>query len=211
MRSCVSAGDATFTFSGSATWNGMGPSSVSIIVAAAMHVRVCRDCGEEYRPEIAVCADCGGSLEDRDTDAHTDADARFSGPRASASEPVPPSDLAGHRSVFQTREPRDLRSAAESLREAGLAFHVVETRVPNEERRSNLSIHVRDADASSALRVLAPLHGPEAVAYAERTKDRPDESDPACPACDTPVPAGAPECPECGLALSREDDPGEDR
>ena len=29
-----------------------------------VHVRVCRDCGEEYRPEIAVCADCGGELED---------------------------------------------------------------------------------------------------------------------------------------------------
>src|SRR5262245_7715889 len=30
-----------------------------------MHVRVCRDCGEEYRPEIARCADCGGELLDR--------------------------------------------------------------------------------------------------------------------------------------------------
>ena len=29
------------------------------------HVRVCRDCGEEYRPEIVRCADCGGELEDR--------------------------------------------------------------------------------------------------------------------------------------------------
>ena len=27
-----------------------------------MNVRVCRDCGEEYRPEIAICADCGGEL-----------------------------------------------------------------------------------------------------------------------------------------------------
>ena len=29
------------------------------------HVRVCRECGEEYRPEIVRCADCGGELEDR--------------------------------------------------------------------------------------------------------------------------------------------------
>ena len=28
------------------------------------HVRVCRECGEEYRPEIVRCADCGGELED---------------------------------------------------------------------------------------------------------------------------------------------------
>ena len=30
-----------------------------------MHVRVCVECGEEYRPEVAQCADCGGDLEDR--------------------------------------------------------------------------------------------------------------------------------------------------
>ena len=29
------------------------------------HVRVCRECGEEYRPEVVRCADCGGELEDR--------------------------------------------------------------------------------------------------------------------------------------------------
>ena len=33
-----------------------------------MHVRVCVDCGEEYRPQITACADCGGRLEDRDDD-----------------------------------------------------------------------------------------------------------------------------------------------
>jgi predicted amidophosphoribosyltransferase len=172
-----------------------------------MHVRVCRDCGEEYRPEIPVCADCGGPLEDRDT--LTDADAGPPGPRASASERTPPPDLTGHRSVFQTREPRDLRTAAESLREAGLAFHVVETPVQNEERRSTLSLLVRDEDAPSAGRLLAPLHGPEAAAYAERLEAEGGPS--SCPACDADVPAGAPECPECGLGLSREGDPGEDR
>jgi predicted amidophosphoribosyltransferase len=174
-----------------------------------MHVRVCRDCGEEYRPEILVCADCGGVLEDV-----TDFGAHESGALAPESERIPPPDLTGHRSVFQTREPRDLAAAAEALREAGLAFHVVEARVQNEERRSTLSIFVRDESAESATRLLAPLHGPEAVAYAERSKDRPldtEEGNTTCPACDTAVPAGAPECPECGLVLSREDDPGEDR
>src|SRR5262249_45059506 len=32
----------------------------------AMHGRACRECGEEYRPEILLCTDCGGTLEDRD-------------------------------------------------------------------------------------------------------------------------------------------------
>lgn len=171
-----------------------------------MHVRVCRDCGEEYRPEIPVCADCGGPLEDRDTD-RTDAEARSSAPRASASEPLP--DLSGHSSVFQTREPRDLRAAAESLQEAGLAFHVVEARVANDERRSTLSLFVRDEDAPSAGRLLAPLHGLEADDSVDRHETEGGPS--SCPACDSSLPAGAPECPECGLALSREEDPGEDR
>jgi hypothetical protein len=167
-----------------------------------MHVRVCRDCGEEYRPDIVVCVDCGGVLQDFDTDA----DAGPSFARASASEPLPPQDLSRHRSVFQTREPRDLRAAAEALRDAGLAFSVVETGAQGEERRSVLSLHVRDEDASSARRLLAPLHGPEAVAHAERPDD-----DSACPACESPLRAGAPECPECGLVLSGEDDPARER
>ena len=29
-----------------------------------VHIRVCRECGEEYRPHIVSCADCGGELED---------------------------------------------------------------------------------------------------------------------------------------------------
>jgi predicted amidophosphoribosyltransferase len=172
-----------------------------------MHVRVCRDCGEEYRPEIPVCADCGGPLEDRDT--LTDADAGPPGPRASASERTPPPDLTGHRSVFQTREPRDLRAAAESLQEAGLAFHVVEARGANDERRSTLSLFVRDEDAPSAGRLLAPLHGLEADDSVDRHETEGGPS--SCPACDSSLPADAPECPECGLALSREEDPGEDR
>jgi hypothetical protein len=31
-------------------------------------VRVCRECGEEYRPDVLVCADCGGELETRRAD-----------------------------------------------------------------------------------------------------------------------------------------------
>jgi hypothetical protein len=171
-----------------------------------MHVRICRDCGEEYRPEIAVCADCGGELEDV-----TDFGAHESSPRAPESERIPPPDLSGHRSVFQTREPRELVPAAEALREAGLAFRMVETRVQGEERRSTLSLYVREEDAPSALRLLAPLHGPEAAAYAERSSAlETGEGDARCPACETALPPGAPECPECGLALLREGDPGED-
>jgi predicted amidophosphoribosyltransferase len=164
-----------------------------------MHVRVCVECGEEYRPEITVCADCGGRLEDR-TDADTPTSGR-SGVSASALTTQP--DLTGHRAVYQTREPRDLAKAAESLRQAGLAFQIVEQKLQNDERRSALLLFVRDEDAPAALRLVAPLHGPDAVAYVEGDDAR-------CPACDAPVPGAARECPECGLALAAGTDPGED-
>ena len=162
-----------------------------------MHVRVCVDCGEEYRPEIAVCADCGGRLEDRRTDDHAGSDAPPSAlPGAPESELIPKPDLTGHSAVFQTREPRDLARAVESFREAGLAFKIAESPRQYDERKT-LVLFVRDEDESAALRLLAPLHGPDAVAPAERLDD-----DPHCPACEAVLPANAAECPDCGLALT---------
>jgi predicted amidophosphoribosyltransferase len=167
-----------------------------------MHVRVCVECGEEYRPEITVCADCGGAL--RDTDDRTDSDAPPSRPPgASESDLTSPPDLTGHRAVFQTREPRDLARAAQSLDDAGIAFRIAEERLQNDERRSALVLFVRDEDAPAALRLVAPLYGPDAMAYVDGDEAR-------CPACDAPVPGAARECPECGLALAAGTDPGED-
>jgi hypothetical protein len=165
-----------------------------------MHVRVCVDCGEEYRPEIAVCADCGGALEDRRDDSGTPA-SRPAG--ASTSELTARSDLTGHRAVYQSREPRDIAKAAESLRHAGLAFQIAEKPLQNDERRTALILFVRDEDEPAALRLIAPFNGPDAVAYAERDATR-------CPACETTLPDNATECPDCGLALAAEPDPGED-
>src|SRR5262249_22862405 len=173
-----------------------------------VHVRVCVDCGEEYRPEIEVCADCGGTL--RDADDRPEPDTLLSrSSSAPDSDLASPPDLTGHRAVYQTREPRDLAKAAESLRDAGFAFRIVEKRLENDERRSALVLFVRDEDESSALRLLAPLHGPDAVAYVEREEAQVADDETRCPACETAVPKGARECPECGLGLSGEGEPGE--
>jgi predicted amidophosphoribosyltransferase len=159
-----------------------------------MHVRVCVECGEEYRPEIAVCADCGGRLEDRNTDS----DAPPSRPpSASESDLTSKPNLNGHRPVFQTREPREMAKAAKSLDAAGLAFQIAEKPLQNDERRSALVLFVRDGDEPAALRLLAPLHGPDAVAPAAH-----DADDPHCPACEASLPENAAECPDCGLALT---------
>jgi predicted amidophosphoribosyltransferase len=176
-----------------------------------VHVRVCVDCGEEYRPEIEVCADCGGALRDADdgTDSGTDSDAPRSG-RSSASESDLASrpDLTGHRAVYETREPRELAAAAETLRQAGLVFQIVEKRLQSDERRSTLVLFVREEDAPYALTLLAPFHGPDAVPHFEAS-ERPADADARCPACEAVVPKGAAECPDCGLGLSSEGEPGE--
>ncbi len=172
-----------------------------------MQVRVCRDCGEEYRPEITVCADCGGVLEDRHEE-----DAGSPARRVPAPTGPPPPDLSGHRAVFSTSQARNIVPFAEALREAGLAFFMVET--PGDESRpSTFSLLVRDEDGARALRTLAPLldadadpdrlHAVETAFRAERGYER-------CPACGVALPEGARECPECGLALTVETDPGED-
>ena len=78
-----------------------------------MHVRVCRDCGEEYRPGVLRCADCGGELEDRFGD-EAPAASRPSEEEAAAAE------LAGQRVLFLTPRAADLVPLAERLREAGV-------------------------------------------------------------------------------------------
>lgn len=166
-----------------------------------MHVRVCRDCGEEYRPEIAVCADCGGALEDRYEDE--------GGPRLSAPLPEPPTppgaDLVGYRAVFVTGHAPALVPLAERLGEAGIGFRLHESPKDPRATAASFSLLVRDEDGSRALRALAPLiDGSE-----ETDRLHAVESEfvggayRRCPACATELPAGGVECPGCGLGLGQ--------
>jgi hypothetical protein len=98
----------------------------------------------------------------------------------------------------------------EAVREAGIPFQIVESRPETDERRSALSVFVRDEDAAAAMRALAPLLGPEAVAYTEPGDDPDDDGPSRCPACDARLPEGTAECPECGLGLRGGPEPGED-
>jgi uncharacterized protein with PIN domain len=174
-----------------------------------MHVRVCRDCGEEYRPEISVCADCGGTLEDR----YEDEDGAGAPPPEGEPTGPPPPDLSGHRVVFSTTQANALVPLAEALRATGLAFVLNETRPDDRRPYSTFGLFVRDEDAESALRTLAPLLGAEgdperlhAVESAFRTQGGYER----CPACEAALPPEARECPECGLGLAGESAPSED-
>jgi hypothetical protein len=169
-----------------------------------VHVRVCRDCGEEYRPEIVTCADCGGTLEDRFLGDESPSEVAQEAP-APASPAGP--DLSQHRPVFSSAQARDLVPFAEALKKAGIAFHLLETPAEEEGRGASYSLLVHENDAAAALRLLSPLlldgdageagGGPEAHFEEGRGYAR-------CPACGQAQAAGALECPECGLAFGAE-------
>lgn len=165
------------------------------------HVRVCRDCGEEYRPGIASCADCGGELEDRRPGA--------SPPPAPAAAPeaVHEAELAGYRTLFLTPRATDLVPLAERLREARIEHRLAEQAPQEPGAPPRYAILVRDADGRAALLALAELIAPGdpgVDVHAIETRFDPERGYLQCPACGTGAVAGASECPECGLGLAGE-------
>jgi hypothetical protein len=158
-----------------------------------MHVRVCVECGEEYRPEIAVCADCGGALEDRHDDAAL--------PEAPASAPgahVDPDAEGFTDSVLAADAVSGLTAAADRLAADGIGF-----RIRPAGRRG------RDGELAAGYRLLvAPEDREDALgALGLLAPERSGEDARQCPACEAAIPAGAIECPECGLAAG--DDPNQ--
>ncbi len=128
----------------------------------SIHVRVCRDCGEEYRPEIVRCADCGGVLDDR---FEEDDEGRppFGWREAPEARPEDEAvDLSGHRPVFLSNRAADLVPLAEALRAAGIAFHLVEQPAEMEVRQASFSLLVREEDFARTQAALAPLIAPGA-------------------------------------------------
>lgn len=151
-----------------------------------MHVRVCAECGEEYRPEITVCADCGGRLEDRHDDGE-----RTVLPAVETATGGPPSDAEFTETIFHAEKATDLTGEADRLVEAGITFRLR----PAPGAGYRLLVTAADRDrALSALGLLAD--------EGARGSERP------CPACQTMLPPGAVDCPECGLAAG--DDPGQE-
>jgi len=161
------------------------------------HVRVCRDCGEEYRPHVVRCADCGGELEDR-----------FPGSEAPAPPPpepaVPEDERAGRHELYHTGQIRDLVPMAERLREAGTECWLVEQPASAAGAPPRYALLVNEGDAQVALAAVADLIAPHedaADVHAVVTRFEPGHGYLQCPACGASPPAGAAECPECGLGL----------
>jgi hypothetical protein len=161
-----------------------------------VHVRVCRDCGEEYRPEIAVCADCGGELEDVYEDQNAPSPLR-----APADEPEAV-DLSDYRSLFQTPRAADLVPLAERLTETQIPFRLIESGgavgAP-----ARFSLVVPEDGVKAALETLADLLAPHAETESVHALETSYESGRyvRCPACGAEQGSGLAECAECGLTL----------
>jgi len=163
------------------------------------YVRVCRDCGEEYRAGVDRCADCGGELQDRQLDE----DGK---PIAADAEPVPegPAVAVERRELFVTPQARELVPLADALREAGIEYHLVE-RPATSSSAPRYALLVEEADEGAARRALAPLSEeprPEPGAAGDAPEVPGDGA--SCPACGAEQPAGAVECGECGLVFGAE-------
>ena len=143
-----------------------------------MHVRVCVECGEEYRPEIVTCADCGGLLEDR----HGDEDETAAPPVEAA--PAAAEEATLVESVLSAERASALTAGADRLMEAGIPF-----RLRPAGGGHGYHLLVAEGDRDRALNTLG-------IAADAREGE--------CPACGTPLRGGVAECSECGLAVGDE-------
>jgi ribosomal protein L32 len=160
-----------------------------------VHVRVCPECGEEFRPEIAVCSDCGAALQDRweDEGNADEGDAPIAPPA-----PVAAPDADGkYVPIHFSERAADLEPLAQRLGSAGVPFRV-------KAAVRSFVLLARDEDQDRVASLLADLVGSAPHASTE-------DFDPAsgyrrCPACGQALGAGAVECPECGLGIGSEAD-----
>jgi hypothetical protein len=161
-----------------------------------VHVRVCRDCGEEYRPEIAVCADCGGELEDVYEDENAPS------PREPPPDEPEAVDISAYRSLFQTPRAADLVPLAERLKETDIAFRLIEAGVAAG-APARFSLVVPEDAVKAALETLADLLAPHAETESVHALETSYESGRyvRCPACGAEQGSGLTECAECGLTL----------
>ena len=161
-----------------------------------VHVRVCRECGEEYRPDILSCADCGGDLEDVYDDGGSTAPVQLP---ASVQVPGETVDLSDHRSLFQTPNAPVLVPMAERLKAAGVAFQLVE----QDAGTARYSLLVHESEVKTSLQALADLLAPHVETESVHALETHYESGRyvKCPACGAEQGSGLAECAECGLAL----------
>jgi len=155
-----------------------------------MHTRVCPDCGEEFRPEIVRCSDCGALLRDRLEDDATAAGGAGPDGEAPGAPASPPVEIR-RRSLYSSNRIREIQPLAERLGSSGTSFWV-------ESAGDSWTVLVAEADEERARAILGEILGmPECPSPAFD----PEAGYAACPACGHALQSRVVECPECGLAV----------
>ncbi len=152
------------------------------------YIRYCPQCGEEYRPHIVRCVECGGALKDRLADDEWRVPRQTEQP-AVEEEALPPGDYKKVAVVH----PSTAGLLMEQFNNAGIPIRV-------EADHHGLRLSARREDMPAAMTILEqqevlprqPDPGERAVAA---------EGGP-CPACGAEVEAKSSECPGCSLVLT---------
>lgn len=172
-----------------------------------MIVKVCRDCGEEYRPEILRCADCGGELEARmeEERAAWPGPARLQEPRET--DPRPAGD---YRSILWNAYAAELTPLADRLMAAEIPFYL-RPRLVEGGGVSGYEIRVRQEERERALREIEALQRGAPGSDEDVAAPSPPAGEDGstgrqlrCPACGASLAHTVAECPDCGLALAGE-------
>ncbi len=153
--------------------------------------RYCRECDEEFRPDIERCSDCGGPLEDR-----------FEGmtePAPADDDPRPPDvrDPQTFVPVFTAPNADEAEEVARDLGRAEIPFTVTAMAY------GGFKVNVPPS-AVEAARQHVPIPVTSADAF-----DHQQGGYTTCPACGHAGVTGLPECPECGLILAGDGEPEE--
>lgn len=159
-----------------------------------MHVRVCPECGEEFRPEIVRCSDCGALLADRvvEEDGASPTAGNLHG-QDGASAPGGPVPPVAFVRLFRADRAAELEPLAERLGKAGVPYRVRTVQL-------SFELLIPEADREKAHALLGNALGP-GLAAADDPPFDPESGYAVCPACECRLAPRAEECPECGLAV----------
>lgn len=164
-----------------------------------MLIRYCPRCRSEFQMQVLECLDCGGPTDVRDDEI------AFEYPEVD----LPPEqededDDEGARPEREPAIPRDaevvpvrvaaygwILDLADALKARDIPFVIAEQ---PKNQQFGLFVRVEDGETAAAIDREVFLSG--------LAEEIPEMREGACPACDTDIPSGAVECPECGLILA---------
>jgi len=155
-------------------------------------IKICSKCGAEYSLEAQVCADCGGPLvfpQDY---------------RKRVETPAEGEELVLIREATLGYLKELMEHMTKKGIWAGIRLHDQEPRTCSPRGCSSqplFGLYVAKGDGAAAKEVDRAHWLQGAPEHASSFMYTESELHGICPACSSPVPAGAGECPECGLAV----------